>query len=63
MLGEVKPGELGFTQCHEHLLISKGKSFEINPALCMDEPDKSIQELKTYGAAGGRAVEIGRAHV
>lgn len=56
MLGEVKPGELGFTQCHEHLLISKGKSFEINPALCIDEPDKSIQELKTYGAAGGRAV-------
>lgn len=56
MLGEVEPGEIGFTQCHEHLLISKGKSFEINPALCIDKPDKSIQELKAYGAVGGRAI-------
>lgn len=56
MLGKVEPSELGFTQCHEHLLISKGKSFEINPALCIDEPDKSIQDLKAYGLAGGGAV-------
>lgn len=56
VLGEVEPAGLGFTQCHEHLLISKGKSFEMNPVLCIDEPDKSIQELKAYGEAGGGTI-------
>lgn len=56
VLGEKSPRELGFTQCHEHLLLRRGKSFEINPALCMDDLEKSVREAAAYKAAGGAAV-------
>ena len=54
--GEVQPEKLGFTQCHEHLMLSRGKSREINPALCIDDLEKSVREAKAYCEAGGRAV-------
>lgn len=56
MLGDIRPEELGFTQCHEHLLIRMGKSYEINPALFMEDPGKSARELWEYRQAGGTAV-------
>lgn len=51
--GEIQPGQLGFCQCHEHILLSKGQSFKVNPALFFDEPEKSIAEVKKYKMAGG----------
>lgn len=51
--GEIQQGELGFCQCHEHILLSKGQSFLINPVLFFDEPEKSIAEVKSYKLAGG----------
>lgn len=54
--GEIPPNQLGFCQCHEHLMISKGVSFEVNPALCIDDPEKSRKELLLYLAAGGRSI-------
>lgn len=53
VLGELEISKLGFTQCHEHLMLSKGKSYEISSVLCMDEPEKSKQEAEAYMAAGG----------
>lgn len=55
VLDKVSPEVLGFTQCHEHLMLSKGVSFQINEALCIDDLEKSILEAKDYYAAGGKA--------
>lgn len=54
--GEISPEELGFCQFHEHLLIRKGKSYEVNPALYMDDVEKSKEEMIRYRVAGGGAV-------
>ena len=51
--GEIPSQELGFCQCHEHLMIRKGVPYEVNPALFMDNIEKSKQELLQYRAAGG----------
>lgn len=56
VLGDVSPDLLGHTQCHEHLFIAKGPSYERNPALWMDDPQKTADELKYYREAGGGAV-------
>ena len=40
-------------QCHEHIWLRKGPSFAVNPALCMEDFDKSLRELLAYKAAGG----------
>lgn len=51
--GDVKNGSLGHCQCHEHIFLAKGKSFEVNPALWMDDETASTAELNLYKAAGG----------
>lgn len=56
VLGEIRPERLGFTQCHEHLMLSRGKPWEINPALCMDDLEKSVRETESYRSAGGSAL-------
>ena len=42
--GEIEPEQLGICQSHEHLLLRKGQSYLVNPALFMDEPEKSAKE-------------------
>ena len=54
--GDIPATGLGHTQCHEHILLRKGPSFEVNPALCMDDYGKSLQELKDYRLAGGATI-------
>ena len=54
--GDISPLELGYCQCHEHLLLAKGKSYTIDPSLYMDDEKKSADELLSYYAAGGRAL-------
>lgn len=56
VLGQVAPEQLGFTQCHEHILLRRGRSFEINPALCIEDREKSLQEVRDYRRAGGSAL-------
>ena len=51
--GPVPEEELGFCQSHEHLFIAKGRSFEENPALWMDDISKIRQEAARYRRAGG----------
>lgn len=54
--GDIKPEELGYCQCHEHLFIAKGLSGEKVPSLIMEDMDKTIEELSLYYDRGGRAV-------
>jgi phosphotriesterase-related protein len=56
VLGDIVPQDLGFCQSHEHLFIKPGCSGEINPALCIDDLDKSLAELEAYYRTGGRAL-------
>ncbi len=53
VLDAIPAEELGYCQCHEHLFISKGKSYEINSALWMDDLFATTQELALYKNAGG----------
>lgn len=54
--GPISPEELGFCQSHEHLALSRGRSWEIDPNLCIDDVEKSIQETLLYRQAGGMAI-------
>ena len=53
--GRIAPEELGFCQCHEHIAMSKGISYQINPALCIDDMEKSLEEAKRFHLAGGQS--------
>ena len=54
--GNIRAEDLGFCQCHEHVALSRGKSFEVHPDLCMDDYDKSLEEVKRYRQAGGNSL-------
>jgi predicted metal-dependent phosphotriesterase family hydrolase len=56
VLGNIKSEDLGFCQCHEHIMLSKGKSYEVNPALCIDDVNKSLEEVQRYHSAGGNTI-------
>lgn len=51
---DIQPEEAGHAQCHEHIWLKKGASYQINPALCIDDRERSLKELKDYYRAGGR---------
>jgi 5-phospho-D-xylono-1,4-lactonase len=54
--GSISIELLGYCQCHEHVFIAKGKSFELYPSLWMDDLSASTEELMLYKAAGGCSV-------
>lgn len=54
--GAVSAHALGFCQAHEHLLISKGKSFTVNKNILLDDFEKSKQELLAFRKAKGNCV-------
>lgn len=54
--GWQKPEALGFCHCHEHLMLSKGVSFERNPVLCMEDLEKSTQEVRRFISQGGKTI-------
>lgn len=56
ILGDISADLLGFCQCHEHLMLSKGQSFSINSDLLLDDYDKSKSELLQYRNAGGASL-------
>ncbi len=56
VLGEIEPGELGYCQSHEHILLRRGQSYKVNPALCMEDPARSLAEVQSYYRCGGRSL-------
>ncbi len=53
---DLSPAQLGHTQCHEHIWLNRGASFQVNSALCMDNFDASLEELKRYRTYGGGTI-------
>lgn len=53
---EVPSNRLGFCQCHEHIAIRRGRPYEVNPDLCIDDPELSIKELELYRKSGGNSI-------
>lgn len=56
VLGKIAPDELGFCHSHEHIMLAKGVPYTIDPALCADDYDKSLQEMELFKSIGGRAL-------
>lgn len=54
--GPVKSEELGYCQSHEHLFLADGQSAKVNPALRIDDYDKTLSELKLYKSCGGKSI-------
>lgn len=54
--GRISPDCINFCQCHEHLFIRRGKSYEINPALCIDNYEKTLSEVQDFYSAGGTTI-------
>ena len=54
--GPVAPENLGFCQCHEHLMLSKGVSYEKSPVLLIDDLEKSTQEAARLVRQGGGTI-------
>ncbi len=47
---------LGFCQSHEHLFIAEGQPAKVNPALKLDDFNKTLEELRFYKRAGGMSL-------
>jgi phosphotriesterase-related protein len=56
VLGDIQPSKLGFCQSHEHLSIARGYPVSVSADQCIDDEEKSRQELELYRVAGGTAV-------
>lgn len=54
--GAIAPTELGFTDIHNHLWKSGGMEVIEDKDFGIESVEKSIQELKSYVAAGGKAL-------
>lgn len=54
--GPISPDAVGFCHCHEHLMLSKGVSYTINENLCIDDCQKTLQELQDFRIAGGATI-------
>ena len=54
--GDIAPEKLGFCHSHEHITVAKGRGFEIDSALCIDDYEKSLAELELFKAVGGSAI-------
>lgn len=51
--GKISPESIIFCHCHEHLMLSRGKSYEISNVLCIDNFEKSLTELQDFYSQGG----------
>ncbi len=54
--GDIRPADLGFAHCHEHTFIRPGRSAQVDPALLLDDPEKTTAELTAFYSVGGRAL-------
>ncbi|MFF2481438.1 phosphotriesterase [Paenibacillus sp. NPDC058071] len=54
--GPIDKTQFGFCHSHEHLFLAEGHPSTLNPALHMDEYDKTLAELRMLHDCGGRAV-------
>lgn len=55
VIKELKPSQLGWCQCHEHIFLADGPSRQINQALYINDYEKSSSEVKLYKKSGGQS--------
>jgi predicted metal-dependent phosphotriesterase family hydrolase len=55
VMGDIAPGELGFTDAHEHLIMDKDYILKLNPDYRLDSVEKTSAEVSSFMAVGGRA--------
>lgn len=60
--GDIQPEMFGWCQCHEHIFVADGPSRRINPALHMDDFNKSLSETLLYQKSGGSAFVDAQPH-
>jgi phosphotriesterase-related protein len=56
VLGDVDPGELGVTYCHEHLVIDGGRPVQMEPEFDLRDVDAMTTEVAAAAARGLRSV-------
>ncbi|MBM7569965.1 phosphotriesterase family protein [Aquibacillus albus] len=56
VLGQIDPKNLKHIQPHEHLMIEAGNASAVNPALCIDDIEKTIKEVDEFQANGGSLI-------
>ncbi|GGE27194.1 phosphotriesterase [Pullulanibacillus camelliae] len=54
--GAIMPSEMGFCHSHEHLFLKGGHQTTIDPALKIDDFDKTVEELTLFKSVGGRTI-------
>ena len=54
--GDISVSELGFCQCHEHIMLRSGVPATLNPALRADDVGKSSLEVAQYIQCGGTSL-------
>lgn len=53
VLGDISADFDGHAQCHEHIFLRKGPSYQCSKALLMDDEARSAAELAQYRKSGG----------
>lgn len=57
VLGDIAPGDLGTTYCHEHLITSPAQRFLSDGAdMLLDDEERARRELESFRSAGGQGV-------
>lgn len=56
VLGVLEPERLGFCHSHEHLFLAEGFPATLNPDLCIDDIELTVEELQTFRTSGGQAI-------
>lgn len=56
ILKDIESCEIRHAQCHEHLFVEKGASFNVSKSLYMDNSEATCRELSEYRNAGGSLV-------
>lgn len=56
VLGDIRPEEMGITDCHEHLIRSGGPEIAESLDYLMDDVDKAVQEFDLFVQSGGKTV-------
>ncbi len=56
ILGDIDPGEIGLTYCHEHVIIDESYPSLLNPLFLLNDVDKISRELSEFYDTGGRTL-------
>ncbi|MDQ0271004.1 phosphotriesterase family protein [Cytobacillus purgationiresistens] len=54
--GEISSKDIGICHSHEHLFIKRGKPYEVDPSLVLDDFEKTKAEVQLFKVAGGTTI-------